>query len=380
MLLFRRSSPTAMKRQFVTFTLLMVCLAVMATAAPTVQEQEKKTENNNDLGAKEKRSKEKLVFGNQQNKPSSTTDNFPKIQNSEDSESPDGENGSSSHTEDKTGKYPAGDESLHGKEQDKKQGLNKNLDVFGYMDTPSVLSVTNPYRGEPYGSESDGATGSLSATDIYDDYSQYRPYDYSDAIYRRKRSYMRKRNLKNNMDEMLNAARRFPRRAMRLKRHADVEQILKWLNALSQEKQYEGHLRQDVPYQDRRPFPINDVQNTEMMLPPDGVPLPTLYSNNYPTEEENAESEVMWRNPYREIMRRSFSYPTDYRYFVLPSQKRSPQMPRLDDNGQWGQIIQRHQLYNTDNAEDLERLYTLASLLLDDGSDGENDYRRYAPE
>ncbi|XP_076307832.1 uncharacterized protein LOC143223587 isoform X2 [Tachypleus tridentatus] len=319
MLLFRRSSPTAMKRQFVTFTLLMVCLAVMATAAPTVQEQEKKTENNNDLGAKEKRSKEKLVFGNQQNKPSSTTDNFPKIQNSEDSESPDGENGSSSHTEDKTGKYP-------------------------------------------------------------DDYSQYRPYDYSDAIYRRKRSYMRKRNLKNNMDEMLNAARRFPRRAMRLKRHADVEQILKWLNALSQEKQYEGHLRQDVPYQDRRPFPINDVQNTEMMLPPDGVPLPTLYSNNYPTEEENAESEVMWRNPYREIMRRSFSYPTDYRYFVLPSQKRSPQMPRLDDNGQWGQIIQRHQLYNTDNAEDLERLYTLASLLLDDGSDGENDYRRYAPE
>ncbi|XP_022257369.1 uncharacterized protein LOC106473168 isoform X2 [Limulus polyphemus] len=368
-----------MKPQFFIFTLLMLCLVGMATAAPTVQDQEEKAENNNDLEPKEKRSEEKLVYGNQQNKPPATTDNFPKIQNTEDSESPDGENGSSSRTEGKTDKYPVGDESLHGKEQDKKQDSNKNLDVFGYMDTPSVLSVTNPYGGEPYGPESDGSTGSLSGTDIYDDYSQYRPYDYSDAIYRRKRSYMRKRNLKNNMDEMLNAARRFPRRAMRSKRHTDVEQILKWLNALSQEKQYE-----QVPYQDRRPFPINDVQNTEMMLPPEGVPLPTLYSNNYaynsPTEEENVESEGMWRNPYKDIMRRSYLYPTDYRYFVLPSQKRSPPTPRLDDNGQWGQIIQRHQLYDTDNAEDLERLYALASLLSDEGSDREYSYRGNAHE
>ncbi|XP_076352094.1 uncharacterized protein LOC143247621 isoform X2 [Tachypleus tridentatus] len=359
-------------------TLLVFWLVFVATAAPNIQENKTAAERSNSSETKEKRSEENIMFGNQQNKPSATTDDFMKNSN-KDSESIGNEETSTSNTEGETDKRSSGEKLLNDGEQNQKYNSNKHLDVFGYLDTPSVLSVTNPYGGEPYGPEPDRTAGSLLGTDVYDEYSQYRPYDYRDAIYRRKRSYMRKRSLRDNMEEMLDVSRRFPRRAMRLKRHTDVAQILKWLDALDQEKQYE------VPYQEQHPLSANEVDNSEMAYSPDGGHLSPFYSGNYAyntpdTDEEVIEPEIMWNSPYREISmaRRSYPYPTDYRYFMLPSQKRSSPTSSFDDDGQWGQIIKHHQLYDNSNSDDLERLYVLANLLSDEDSEREFRYRRSA--
>ncbi|XP_013784592.1 uncharacterized protein LOC106468700 isoform X2 [Limulus polyphemus] len=366
-----------MKLRLAGSTLLVFWFVFVATAAPNIQENKTVAEKSNSSETKEKRSEENIMFGNQQNKPSATTDDFPKNSNKDGSESTDGEETSTSSTEEQTDKRSDEEKLLSEDEQDEKYNSNKNLDVFGYLDTPSVLSVTNPYGGEPYGPEPDRTSGPLLGTDVYDEYSQYRPYDYRDAIYRRKRSYMRKRSLRDNMEEMLDVARRFPRRAMRLKRHTDVAQILKWLDALNQEKQYE------VPYQEQHPLTANEEENSEMAYSPDSGPLPAFYSGSYAyntpdTDEEVIEPEIMWKNPYREISmaRRSYPYPTDYRYFMLPSQKRSSPPSSFDDDGQWDQISK--QLYDNGNSKDLERLYVLANLLSDEDSEREFRYRRSA--
>lgn len=323
-------------------------------------------------GTAGKRSQEDIMFGNQQNKPAGMMDDlivFPDRKSSRSSirestaqeknstkesseqspntEAPSGEAAAEVATKDRGRELPE-------VEDGSDQGTANRFDYYDYLDEGNVANNREvpPQQREP--------TGGL-------DYSMY---DYSDGLFRRKRT------LRNSLDELL-SSRRLHRRALRYKRDTNMDDLLYFLTEIAKSDPKYAYLVDEEPAPAFRGGSSGSSDGqveqylselSEMTREDRARTLATLaaaaaLAEPDPYQSSRAPAPDDFRDDVPEwfqVTRRSQApfYPQDYRYLVMPSttQKRS----RAD---RWDRVLQKRRQRPQEDTADISRLYALAGLL-----------------
>ncbi|KAL3204711.1 hypothetical protein MRX96_011689 [Rhipicephalus microplus] len=222
--------------------------------------------------------------------------------------------------------------------------------------------------------------------------------------------FRRKRNLRNSLDELLRN-RRLHRRALRLKRDANMDDLLMFLTQMSKQEPYPLFVEQEVQVtcglatlsyttcfvtvprtSERARYPSRCPRYHESLsIPPEPDSaleqylnelgamsneeraralvalaaladqeqlLPTPVTGRPVFEEQQAEALPDWFQVSRRS-RGSF-YPQDYRYLVMPP---TPQKRNVGAD-HWGRVLrQRRRQQRSQDQADVNRLYALAGLM-----------------
>lgn len=348
---------------------------VLSMPASTAQRDKQR-----DTSEADKRSQEDIMFGNQQNKPAGMVDDlivFPERRsgaNSQDSKNAKSDQ-NSTQKEEKLGGTVAPaedtansaaevmpstmDQELGGGETDEKvaAATSRKFDYYDYLDDGATADSRESAPQQENAVPS-GGPGEL-------DYSLY---DYSDSVFRRKRT------LRNSLEELLRN-RRLPRRALRYKRDANMDDLLYFLTQMSKAEPYSYYEDEEIPAASRISLTPQVQQSPlEQYLSELGamsnedrartlLALAALADQGQPDQSERAqERESSDALPgWFQVARRSRGsfYPQDYRYLVLPSagQKRAAGVDR------WGRVLRQHQQQRADDDANVNRLYALAGLM-----------------
>ncbi|XP_064488662.1 uncharacterized protein LOC135400724 isoform X2 [Ornithodoros turicata] len=320
----------------------------------------------------EKRSQEDIMFGNQQNKPAGMMDDlivFPdrksdpsaatgntvedkngtqqSNENDWSTQAPSSEEAATSATALKASEQELPRDTEEGTEQ----GTHNRFDYYDYLDDGN--SVTS--RELPPPQENTGGM----------DYSMY---DYSDGLFRRKRT------LRNSLDELL-SSRRLHRRALRYKRDANMDDLLYFLTQITKSDPRYAYLMDEEPQSVLRGGSsepseaqleqylgeLSDMSREDRARTLSTLAAAAALAQQEPHQSARAPTADDFREDVPEwfqVSRRSQApfYPQDYRFLVMPSatQKRSDR---------WGRILQKRRQPPQDDTADISRLYTLAGLL-----------------
>ncbi|XP_075751294.1 uncharacterized protein LOC142817721 isoform X2 [Rhipicephalus microplus] len=340
----------------------------------------------------DKRSQEDIMFGNQQNKPAGMVDDlivFPERKSS----SAHGNKEASGTKQEKNATH-------HQQHQEKGGGA---LEDEVPDQATSGASDVEQSAGDLIGSPAGPPAGKFDYYDYADDAGvpsaavdgverapapqdngrelDYSLYDYGDVglggmgpgVFRRKR------NLRNSLDELLRN-RRLHRRALRLKRDANMDDLLMFLTQMSKQEPYPLFVEQEVPQVSRialnPPEPesaleqylneLGAMSNEERAralvalaaLADQEQLLPAPVTGRPVFEEQQAEALPDWFQVSRRS-RGSF-YPQDYRYLVMPP---TPQKRNVGAD-HWGRVLrQRRRQQRSQDQADVNRLYALAGLM-----------------
>lgn len=355
----------------------------------------------------DKRSQEDIMFGNQQNKPAGMVDDlivFPERKSS----SAHGNKEASGTKQEKNATH-------HQQHQEKGGGrttAGADASAGGALEdevpdqATSGASDVEQSAGDLIGSPAGPPAGKFDYYDYADDAGvssaaaaavdgaerapapqdngrelDYSLYDYGDVglggmgpgVFRRKR------NLRNSLDELLRN-RRLHRRALRLKRDANMDDLLMFLTQMSKQEPYPLFVEQEVPQVSRialdSPEPesaleqylneLGAMSNEERAralvalaaLADQEQLLPTPVTGRPVFEEQQAEALPDWFQVSRRS-RGSF-YPQDYRYLVMPP---TPQKRNVGAD-HWGRVLrQRRRQQRSQDQADVNRLYALAGLM-----------------
>lgn len=354
----------------------------------------------------DKRSQEDIMFGNQQNKPAGMVDDlivFPERKAS---------SSSRAHKEGAKGKQ---EKNATHHQEDKKGGSS----VSGAESAPGVASLPESEVPEQAAATADGEQ--LTGGDLlssgpeqqgkfdYYDYADdtgvpngagvpdgvgraptqpdnngeldYSLYDYSDVAGVGPGVFRRKRNLRNSLEELLRN-RRLHRRALRLKRDANMDDLLMYLTQMSKQEPYPFYLEQEVPR----------VSHITLNPPPSESPLeqylselgsmsneeraralvalaaladqeqvaPTSRMGRPTFEDEQPEALPEWFQMARRSRRSGAFYPQDYRYLVMPPTTQKRTGVGADH---WGRVLRQRRRQRTQDQADVNRLYALAGLM-----------------
>ncbi|XP_075751292.1 uncharacterized protein LOC142817721 isoform X1 [Rhipicephalus microplus] len=352
----------------------------------------------------DKRSQEDIMFGNQQNKPAGMVDDlivFPERKSS----SAHGNKEASGTKQEKNATH-------HQQHQEKGGGrttAGADASAGGALEdevpdqATSGASDVEQSAGDLIGSPAGPPAGKFDYYDYADDAGvpsaavdgverapapqdngrelDYSLYDYGDVglggmgpgVFRRKR------NLRNSLDELLRN-RRLHRRALRLKRDANMDDLLMFLTQMSKQEPYPLFVEQEVPQVSRialnPPEPesaleqylneLGAMSNEERAralvalaaLADQEQLLPAPVTGRPVFEEQQAEALPDWFQVSRRS-RGSF-YPQDYRYLVMPP---TPQKRNVGAD-HWGRVLrQRRRQQRSQDQADVNRLYALAGLM-----------------
>lgn len=355
----------------------------------------------------DKRSQEDIMFGNQQNKPAGMVDDlivFPERKASSSHAHKEGAKGkqeknATHHQEDKKGgSTVSGAESAGGAASLPENGLPEQaaatgdgeqlsggdllntgpeqqgkFDYYDYADdtgVPAAASVPESVERAPTQPDNNGEL----------DYSLY---DYSDVAGVGPGVFRRKRNLRNSLEELLRN-RRLHRRALRLKRDANMDDLLMYLTQMSKQEPYPFYLEQEVPRVSHitlNPPPsespleqylseLGSMNNEERAralvalaaLADQEQLLPTPRMGRPAFDEEQPEALPDWFQVARRSRRSGTFYPQDYRYLVMPPTTQKRTGVGADH---WGRVLRqrRRQQQRAQDQADVNRLYALAGLM-----------------
>ncbi|GFV51866.1 uncharacterized protein TNCV_1322202 [Trichonephila clavipes] len=394
---------------FQLYALLLIAAAVSSFTIINAEETSKSDEHppasddsSSQDESKEKRSREEIMFGNQQNKPNGLVDDMMGMSENPDDNSP--------LIPDKKASDAQGEEqSSNDEPKDSKDEKRASVPEEEANDMMMGSGAENWYNTIPV---SPSAMQYLANTQALktmpsEDFTNSL-YDQED-LYRRKRQLLnhplplRKRSLRSSIGQMIQKRGiRMPRRSMRLKRQVDVEDIL---NLFGNERFYDeepqvpgrfsGYTETPNP-EFRYPYvfqhrdnsllgPTNEMdENTEvmegenlddidnlMLLPPNAR---YMDMGSYGSRDEEKEAIQSWLNRHTvpsvfRVSRRSapFFYPIDYRY--IPGYKKrsrifsngNREINRFSgeeepeaDFGKWGHVVQVPEAYVS--PEDMARL------------------------
>lgn len=353
----------------------------------------------------DKRSQEDIMFGNQQNKPAGMVDDlivFPERKSS---------SSSRAHKEGAKGKQ---EKNATHHQEDKKGGST----VSGAESAPAVASLPENEVPEQAAANTDGVQ--LAAGDLlssgpeqgkfdYYDYADdtgvpngprvpdgvgrapaqpdnngeldYSLYDYSDVAGVGPGVFRRKRNLRNSLEELLRN-RRLHRRALRLKRDANMDDLLMYLTQMSKQEPYPFYLEQEVPRVSHitlNPPPsespleqylseLGSMSNEERAralvalaaLADQEQVVPTPRMGRPTFEDEQPEALPEWFQMARRSRRSGAFYPQDYRYLVMPPTTQKRTGVGADH---WGRVLRQRRRQRTQDQADMNRLYALAGLM-----------------
>lgn len=329
-----------------------------------------------DTADAEKRSQEDIMFGNQQNKPAGMVDDlivFPERKSSSSAQTAKDNalDKNSTKKEEKKGGVTAPTEDVAAPA---KQGSSSTLEQLGDGEQEKAYASQQKYDYYDYLDDSPSADGREASppTENSGDID-YSLYDYSDSVFRRKR------NLRNSLDELLRN-RRMPRRALRYKRDANMDDLLYFLTQVAKSEPYSYFSDEEIPTASRitlnpqvQPSPLEQYLSElgAMSAEERARALVTLAAladqgqlqqSARTQEEESPDVLPEWFQVSRRSPR-SF-YPQDYRYLVLPSagQKRAT----VD---RWGRVLKQRRQQRADDEANVNRLYALAGLMAEPEQD-----------
>lgn len=358
----------------------------------------------------DKRSQEDIMFGNQQNKPAGMVDDlivFPERKASgahaaKEASGAKQDNNSTHHQqaqEKAAGRTGSGADTAAPPSEDEvpEQGVPTTADAeppqqqaasdmlgsaagaqagkFDYYDYADDTGV--PAVGAAVGDNDDRTPAQPDNGGELD----YSLYDYGDVgvggmpggVFRRKR------NLRNSLEELLRN-RRLHRRALRLKRDANMDDLLFFLTQMAKQEPYPVYAEQEVPPVSRitlnPPEPespleqylnelgaMNNEERARALVALAAladqeqlVPMPRTGRPAF--EDEQPEALPDWF----QVTRRSHGtfYPQDYRYLVMPP---TPQKRNVGAD-HWGRVLrQRRRPQRAQDQTDVNRLYALAGLM-----------------
>ncbi|XP_037578120.1 uncharacterized protein LOC119461019 [Dermacentor silvarum] len=358
----------------------------------------------------DKRSQEDIMFGNQQNKPAGMVDDlivFPERKSSSahankegSGTKPDKNTTHQQQAQEKAGGHTAsgGDTSSGGAPEDEAPeqappgaaDMEQQQSAGDLMGSPAGLQTG---KFDYYDYSDDAGVSSAAATAATDSAERaptpqdnggeldYSLYDYGDVGVGGMGSgvFRRKRNLRNSLEELLRN-RRIHRRALRLKRDANMDDLLLFLTQMAKQEPYPLFAEQEVPQVSRitlnPPEPespleqylneLGTMNNEERAralvalaaLADQEQLLPAPMTGRPVFEEQQAEPLPDWFQVNRRS-RGSF-YPQDYRYLVMPP---TPQKRNVGAD-HWGRVLrQRRRQQRSQDQADVNRLYALAGLM-----------------
>ncbi|XP_054716131.1 uncharacterized protein LOC129225680 isoform X2 [Uloborus diversus] len=382
------------------------------------------TDDSSQEDSKEKRSREEIMFGNQQNKPNGLVDDLMGMSDNTDDDD--------DSLPDKKSSAPSDDQKQDDSENDDKK---RSPHHDGSNDMMMESGNSNWYNTVPVSSSALqylANTPTLQSMPTEDFTNSL--YDQED-LYRRKRHLMerriplRKRSLRSSLGQMIQKRGiRMPRRSMRLKRQVDMGDLL---SLFGNERYYEDQsavpgrfsgypetpsteFRYPATFRHRdggilssaNEFDENNEEMVDgdnvvdiddlMLLPPNARYLETPEVETmlpYRTREEENEAIQKWLARHTtpnvfSVSRRSspLFYPMDYRY-IPGFRKRSIFGNRMGSNrfamedvedqepdfGKWGRVVQVPETYAS--PEDVARLYGLANLMAE-GDENEAKKKR----
>lgn len=357
----------------------------------------------------DKRSQEDIMFGNQQNKPAGMVDDLIVF--------PDRKSSSAHANQEASGTKQDKNDTHHQQNQEKAGGRTTSgadgsaggamedevpeQATSGTADSEQqqqqsagdlMGSPAGPGKFDYYDYADDAGVSSAAAAAVdsverapapQDNGGEldYSLYDYGDmgiggmgaGVFRRKR------NLRNSLDELLRN-RRLHRRALRLKRDANMDDLLMFLTQMAKQEPYPLFAEQEVPQVSRitlnPPEPespleqylneLGAMSNEERAralialaaLADQEQLVPTPMTGRPVFEEQQAEPLPDWFQVTRRS-RGSF-YPQDYRYLVMPP---TPQKRNVGAD-HWGRVLrQRRRQQRSQDQADVNRLYALAGLM-----------------
>ncbi|KAK8765125.1 hypothetical protein V5799_032256 [Amblyomma americanum] len=359
----------------------------------------------------DKRSQEDIMFGNQQNKPAGMVDDlivFPERKAS---------SSSSAHAaKEASGAKLDNNATHHQQTQEKAAGrMGSGADAAAPLSEdevpePSVAATADGEQpeqqaaGELLGTAAGAQAGKFDYYDYADDTGvstagaagsdnderapgqpdnggelDYSLYDYGDVGGMASGVFRRKRNLRNSLEELLRN-RRLHRRALRLKRDANMDDLLFFLTQMAKQEPYPLFAEQEVPPVSRitlnPPEPespleqylnelgaMNNEERARALVAlaalADQEQLVPVPRTGRPTfEDEQPEALPDWF----QVARRSHGtfYPQDYRYLVMPP---TPQKRNVGAD-HWGRVLrQRRRQQRAQDQTDVNRLYALAGLM-----------------
>lgn len=357
----------------------------------------------------DKRSQEDIMFGNQQNKPAGMVDDlivFPERKASSPHTQKEGAKGkqeknATHHQEDKKGgSTVSGAESAAGAVSLPENGSPEQAAATGdgeqLMTGGDLLNTGTEQQGKfDYYDYADD-TGAPAAAGVPDGVERaptqpdnngeldYSLYDYSDVAGVGPGVFRRKRNLRNSLEELLRN-RRLHRRALRLKRDANMDDLLMYLTQMSKQEPYPFYLEQEVPRVSHitlNPPPsespleqylseLGSMNNEERAralvalaaLADQEQLLPTPRMGRPAFDEEQPEALPDWFQVARRSRRSGPFYPQDYRYLVMPPTTQKRTGVGADH---WGRVLRqrrRQQQQRAQDQADVNRLYALAGLM-----------------
>lgn len=356
----------------------------------------------------DKRSQEDIMFGNQQNKPAGMVDDlivFPerKSSSAHGSKEPSGTKQEKNATHHQQNQEKAGGRTASGADASAGGALEEEAPEQA---TSGASDAERQSADDLMGAPAGAPSGKFDYYDYADDAGvssaaaaavesverapapqdnggelDYSLYDYGDVglggmgagVFRRKR------NLRNSLDELLRN-RRLHRRALRLKRDANMDDLLMFLTQMAKQEPYPLFVEQEVPQVSRitlnPPEPespleqylneLGAMSNEERAralvalaaLADQEQLLPTPMTGRPVFEEQQAEPLPDWF----QVSRRSHGsfYPQDYRYLVMPP---TPQKRNVGAD-HWGRVLrQRRRQQRSQDQADVNRLYALAGLM-----------------
>lgn len=353
----------------------------------------------------DKRSQEDIMFGNQQNKPAGMVDDlivFPERKASSSAHGhKDGAKGkqeknSTQHQEDKKGgSAVTGAESAPGAPSQLENELPEQTAATADREqlAGGDLLSSGPEQGKfdyyDYADDTGVPTGAgvpdgvarVPAQPDNNGELDYSLYDYSDVAGVGPGVFRRKRNLRNSLEELLRN-RRLHRRALRLKRDANMDDLLMYLTQMSKQEPYPFYLEQEVPRVSHitlNPPPsespleqylnelgsMNNEERARALVAlaaladqEQVVPAPRMGRPTF--EDEQPEALPDWLQMARRSRRSGSFYPQDYRYLVMPptSQKRTNV-----GADHWGRVLRQRRRQHAQDQADVNRLYALAGLM-----------------
>lgn len=347
---------------------------------------------------KDKRSQEEIMFGNQQNKPANLMDDIISYEQKKDEEpifTAAVNNTSETQKTDNEDKSENEQQQSSKVAQSQNTPENRRLDYIDYVDdNDERLFSDNEYGIVPSNQQNEGR-GDVLEPPLYSmqDVGDYPAYDFSNALYRRKRNLrsralpLREQSFRSGLKDLLSRRKRLSRRALRLKRQTNVDNLLAFLGPLSEMEnggRFEeldevpsgyGILPIDLPEQQNSeygyngyavPETIEDYEPSSLLMNDEELDLPVY------RKHDDDQSWFYRRQPVFTVARRSpsYFYPVDYRFLAVPGQKK-----RSINQGKWGKVVETKPNYNS--PDEMARLYALANLLAE-SEEPEYRYRRSA--
>ncbi|XP_023230068.1 uncharacterized protein LOC111630234 [Centruroides sculpturatus] len=270
----------------------------------------------------------------------------------------------------------------------------RRYDYLDYVDDNSEQRYSDNEYGIAPNQQNEGQ-GDVMEPSLYSmqEVGDYPAYDFSNALYRRKRNLrsralpLRERSFRSSLKDLLSRRKRLSRRALRLKRQTNVDNLLALLGPISEMEnggRFEdldevpsgyGILPVDLTEQQNSDYGYNtyavpetleDYEPSRLLMKDEELDLPVY------RQHDNDQSWMYRRQPVFTVARRSpsYFYPVDYRFLAFPGQKK-----RSINQGKWGKVVETQSNYNP--SDELARLYALANLLAE-AEEPEYRYRRSA--